>query len=156
MAISIKNEWLSKGMFNALNAFINVKFPEGMGDVCWELALASVEIEKQSKAHDKIIEKYQKVLNDGRKEVLKKYYNEGTEEFRGTSEEEKKATKDQAIKDPGLISLVEQYNKEITALKDMEITYNFNRIIIKKSDLKKLELQPVILSLLLPILDIRD
>jgi len=150
MSLTIKNELLANGMLKAINDLINVQFPADMGDTCWELALAAVEIEKNAKAYDKLAEKYAKAYEVIRRPIMDKYLNDKKTEFRDQE------ARMEFANNPEVKTAHEVLIKELNDLNSQEATYDFNRIIITKNQLKKLALKPVTLTLLMPILDIRD
>lgn len=147
--LTIKNEMLGRGMPKALNEFINTEFPEGMGDICWQLALAFEEVEKHAKAYDKIMQKLNKSFNDVRLPIMKDYMDESGKKFK--SPEDQEAFKNH----PKITEAVEVIEKAIKELNAQEATYDFNRITITRDQLNKMKVKPIVLNLLIPILDIK-
>lgn len=144
----IKNSQLAGGLYKALSDLVNTSFPEGMGDICWELAVLAADIEKQVNAYDKIAAKIKKDFDEVRNKLIEKYVP--SEEDKKDKEKLLAFQNDQELKDA-----TDKFQKSLDELQAQETKYDRPKVVINKADLKKLGLKPVTLVLLMEILDVR-
>ena len=153
MTVSIKNSIFRDGGKQYMDMLTSKEFPEGLGDLSWEFALLSVELDARFEAYKKERELFTKALDAVTKKLVEELGTFDAEIGNKSIKPNTKAYTDYS-NNAERIELQDAANKKLEELHSREFTLT-SKIIVKVEDLKKLGIAPIVLKVLMPILDIR-
>ena len=152
MTIKIKNKFFAEGGKQHLDLLTSKEFPEGLGDLSWEFAMLSVDIDNIHKAYDKERKLFTKAYETYAKKLLEEL---GVDEGQGKVIRPDNPNHAKFMNDEERLKLEEDVKAKMEALSDREFTLEA-KIIVKLEDLKKLSVSPSTLRVLSVLLDVRN
>ena len=154
MTIKIKNKFFAEGGKQYLDLLTSKEFPEGLGDLSWEFAMLSVDIDNIYKAYAKERKLFTKAYETYAKKLIEELGEEDKINGQGKVIRPDNPNHAKFMNDEERLKLEEDVKAKMEALSDREFTLEA-KIIVKLEDLKKLGVSPATLKVLSVLLDVR-